>query len=291
MNAITHGNQPQRLTSATNDTMLIEGWINNQSSERTKGTYRTTVEQFVEFIGRKPLAAVTVEDLNAYRAHLVATYRPHTAKTKLNVVKSLLSFGAMTHYLQFNVGAAVKSPKAHASLHERILTEDEVMAIIDAAGNERDKAIIVTLYATGGRVSEVVGVRWADIKATKKNGAVTVTGKGDEQRTIAIARNVYNALVASRPEWAKDSDPVFISQKGGALSRQQIWRIIKAAAEKAGLPNASPHWFRHAHISHALDNGAKQSVVQASAGHKSADTTAGYSHVKPDDGSGLYLNL
>lgn len=291
MNEIVTINQPQCMTSANSDVMLVSSWLALQNSDRTRDTYRVAVDQFAEFIGEKPLATVTVDDMAGFKAHLAEKYRPHTAKTKFNAVKSLLTYGATTHYLQFNVGSAVKSPRANAGLHERIITEDEVKAIIDAAETDRDRAIIALLYATGGRVSEVAGVRWADIKPTKKNAAITVTGKGDEQRTVAIARSVYNGLVADRPEWATDNDPVFMSQKGGALSRQQIWRIVKAAAEKVGLPKVSPHWFRHAHVSHALDNGARPSVVQASAGHKSPTTTSGYTHVKPEDGSGLYLNL
>jgi site-specific recombinase XerD len=287
-NEITQRNQ-QSMTRATNDQMLISGWIKLQRSDKTRETYAKAAAQFMEFINGAPLKSLTVDDLVDYRDHLLATYQASTARTKFNIVKSLLTFGAKTHYLPFNVGAAVVAPKANDSLHERILSEDEVQQIIDAATNERDRAIIELLYAIGGRVSEIIGITWGDIKTTRNGAAITVTGKGDAQRTVAVKKSTYETLLASKPEWATNDDPVFSSQKGGHLSRQQIWRIVTKAAGKAGIANVSPHWFRHSHVSHALDAGANPSLVQKSVGHKSLDTTGHYAHVKPDDGSALYI--
>jgi site-specific recombinase XerD len=287
-NEITQSNQ-QSMTRATNDQMLISGWIKLQRSDKTRETYAKAAAQFMEFINGAPLKSLTVDDLVDYRDHLLATYQASTARTKFNVVKSLLTFGAKTHYLPFNVGAAVGAPKANDSLHERILSEDEVQQIIDATTNERDRAIIELLYAIGGRVSEIIGITWGDIKTTRNGAAITVTGKGDAQRTVAVKKSTYETLLASKPEWATNDDPVFSSQKGGHLSRQQIWRIVTKAAGKAGIANVSPHWFRHSHVSHALDAGANPSLVQKSVGHKSLDTTGHYAHVKPDDGSALYI--
>jgi integrase/recombinase XerD len=287
-NEITQSNQ-QSMTRATNDQMLISGWIKLQRSDKTRETYAKAAAQFMEFINGAPLKSLTVDDLVDYRDHLLATYQASTARTKFNVVKSLLTFGAKTHYLPFNVGAAVGAPKANDSLHERILSEDEVQQIIDATTNERDRAIIELLYAIGGRVSEIIGITWGDIKTTRNGAAITVTGKGDAQRTVAVKKSTYETLLASKPEWATNDDPVFSSQKGGHLSRQQIWRIVTTAAGKAEIANVSPHWFRHSHVSHALDNGANPSLVQKSVGHKSLDTTGHYAHVKPDDGSALYI--
>lgn len=290
-NEVTQSKQNTSLIRANTDGALIASWIGKQGNPRTANAYRIVAEQFMEFVGEKPLASLTVDDIVEYRNRLIAQYRPHTARSKMATIKSLLTYAAMTHYLPFNVGAAVTLPKANAALHERILTEDEVKSVIDATDNDRDRAIIVILYATGGRVSEVAGIRWGDLRTTRKDASVRVVGKGGDERYIAIPRKVYNMLMADKPEWAKSDDPIFVSAKGGPLSRYQIWRIVKAAADKAGVPNASPHWFRHANISHALDRGARQDVVQKSAGHKNANTTAGYTHINPDDGAGLHLDI
>ena len=86
--------------------------------------------------------------------------------------------------------------------------------------------------------------------------------------------------------------PVFASRKGGHLDPSAVWRIVKAAAARAGLPDGtSPHWLRHSHASHSLDRGAPLSLVQQGLGHASVATTSKYLHARPSDGAGRYLGV
>ena len=124
---------------------------------------------------------------------------------------------------------------------------------------------------------------------------ITLLGKGNKTRTIRLSPDTWAALMQLKEKvqekgFALRQHPVFRSRKGGPLSRQQIWRIVRNAARAAGLrQNVSPHWLRHAHASHALDNGAPTHLVKDSLGHKSLTTTSKYAHARPDDSSSLYV--
>ena len=108
-------------------------------------------------------------------------------------------------------------------------------------------------------------------------------------RAIRLPASVWTRLTALRGD-AGDDAPLFRSREGGALDASQVHRIVKAAAQRAGLSRAvSAHWLRHAHVSHALDRGAPIHVIQHSVGHASLATTTRYSHVRPGDSSALYL--
>jgi site-specific recombinase XerD len=101
----------------------------------------------------------------------------------------------------------------------------------------------------------------------------------------------WRELVAARVDAGGD-DPVFRSQKGGSLSPVQVWRIVRAAARRAGIAgDVSPHWLRHAHASHPLDRGAPIHLVQATLGHADLRTTSKYTHARPNDRSARYLGI
>ena len=116
-----------------------------------------------------------------------------------------------------------------------------------------------------------------------------VFGKGGKTRVVLVKRDTWQELQALR-RTAGPNDPVFRSRKGAHLTSSQLWRIIKAAAARAGLPpEVSTHWLRHAHASHALDRGAPISLVQNTLGHASVATTGRYLHARPEDSSARYL--
>ena len=146
-------------------------------------------------------------------------------------------------------------------------------------------------YASGARVSELVKLMCGDAEERDGGkGQITVTGKGGKVRTILLSPETWKQLrelIGDRPA----EEPIFKSRKGGTLTRKQALRIVKAAGKRAGLPDISPHWLRHAHVSHALDRGAPVHVVQATAGHASLSTTSTYAHARPDTSSALYLGV
>jgi integrase/recombinase XerD len=118
---------------------------------------------------------------------------------------------------------------------------------------------------------------------------VTVFGKGRKTRTILLKQDIWDELMQLKGDRSND-EPVFKSRKGGHINRHQLWRIVAAAAKRAGIEGkVSPHWLRHAHASHSLDRGAPIHLVQQTLGHESVATTSRYLHARPNDSSSLYL--
>jgi site-specific recombinase XerD len=108
---------------------------------------------------------------------------------------------------------------------------------------------------------------------------------------VLLTVATWRELEATRGDAGPD-EPVFASQKGGPLSPVQAWRVVKAAAKRAGIEgDVSPHWLRHAHASHALDRGAPIHLVQATLGHADLRTTSKYTHARPTDSSSRYLGI
>src|SRR5207244_6851724 len=141
----------------------------------------------------------------------------------------------------------------------------------------------------GVRWAELCSLKWADLKSRDTTGQITVFGKGGKTRTVLMPESVWTALMTLR-KVAADGDPVFRSRKGGHLDESMVWRIVRKAAKRAGIPkDVSCHWLRHAHASHALDRGAPIHLVQATLGHSSVATTGRYLHARPTDSSSRYL--
>lgn len=294
--------QPARTSQARDDEHLVQLWLHGKS-ENTQQAYLRDVRQFVELIDR-PLRRVTLQDLQDWDDFLRARYANSTRKRKLATVKSLFSFGQKIGYFTFNVGAAVSTPKVKDRLSERILSETEVQRILAMEDDLRNSVLLRIFYASGGRVSELTGLEWRSVQERtdqrQRAGQVTLFGKGDKTRTVLLSPESWKALEKLRTHersegFGRPEDPVFRSQKGGALSRVQMWRIVKKAARRAGLDldekPVSPHWFRHAHASHALDRGAPTHLVKETLGHESLQTTSKYAHARPDDSSSRYLNV
>jgi integrase/recombinase XerD len=155
--------------------------------------------------------------------------------------------------------------------------------------DERNRALLTVMYFAGLRISEACGLCWRDVQPRDVAGQITVFGKGGKTRNILLPASTWRTLAGLRRTAGPD-DPVFRSRKGGRLDASAIHRVVKAAAERAGLdPAISAHWLRHVHASHALDRGAPIHLVQATLGHSSVATTGRYLHARPTDSSARYL--
>ena len=312
----------QPVSQADDDEHLVRLWLHGKSAN-TRDAYDRDVRAFVDFAD-VPLARLTLGHLQAWSDHLTdAGLAASTRSRKLSAVKSLLSFGHKVGYLIYNVGAAVGLPKQKDTLAEKILPEaavHRVLAVADAAASgaaggpggsftDRRNALALRLfYASGGRVSELAGLRWRDcversLERGRPTGQVTLYGKGGKTRRVLLSADTWAVVDAHRQReatagYAETDGPVLRSRKSGAdgsarpLTRQQLWRVVKDLAKRAGLPGAvSPHFFRHAHASHALDRGAPPHLVQQTLGHASLQTTSRYAHARPDDSSARYLGV
>lgn len=282
--------QPIIPRQAATDAQLIALWLHGRSIN-TQQAYEADVRRFLDHVG-KPLHQITLGDLQAYADKLEADQlAPASRCRKLAAIKSLFAFGHKIGYLQFDVGRAVRIPGVRDTLSERILTEVEITRMIALEAQPRNHAILLCLYGSGIRVSELCGLRWRDCVDRADGGQITVMGKRDKTRTILLPSSVWSVIIGLRGE-AADGDPVFKSRQGGSLTRSQVWRIVRRAARRAGIKkNVSPHFCRHAHGSHALDHGAPISLVQATLGHASVATTGRYLHARPGDSSSKYLPL
>ncbi|MEN6371749.1 MAG: tyrosine-type recombinase/integrase [Armatimonadota bacterium] len=210
----------------------------------------------------------------------------------MSAVKSFLSFAYRIGYTPFNVGAPVKAPSVKNRLAERILSESDIQRIIALEPNTRNRVLLTLLYASGGRVSELCALTWKDTQERKDGGQVTLYGKGGKTRAVLLSEPTWKTLQSIRIDTDPES-PIFVSRKGrGHLDTSQVHRIVRAAARRAGIEsNVSPHWFRHAHASHALDRGCPIHLVQATLGHASVATTGKYTHARPNESSSKYLAI
>jgi integrase/recombinase XerD len=269
---------------------LVEMWL-FERSPYTQETYRYYAKGFLAF-ANKPLHLVTLADIQGWQITL-RRLAPNSQRTAIAAVKSLLTFGHKLGVLPVNVGLPVRSPKAKDTLNERILSEVEVQAMITLEPNARNKAILRLLYSAGLRVNELSRLTWKDLTAREEGGQVTVFGKGGKTRTVRLPAPVWRDVMKLRDDGGSE-EAVFQSrekdEKGRALDRSQVYRIVAQAAKRAGVEGrAGPHWLRHAHASHSLDRGAPIHLVQQTLGHASVATTSRYLHVRPDESSSMYL--
>jgi integrase/recombinase XerD len=282
---------PPGQGSVADDGRLIEIWLHGRSLH-TQRAYRADIERF-QHRARKPWWQVTLSDLQQF-ADSLDDLAPASRYRALSAVKSLLAFGHRIGYLPFDVGRALRLPAVRNRLAERILSQADLHRILSLEPDSRNRAILTLLYASGVRVSELCGLRWQDLQPNGEGGQITVFGKGGATRAIQVPASVWKLVNELRGAAAR-GDPVFRSRKrkhGGALRPLAILRIVRQSARRAGvdLP-VSPHWFRHAHASHALDHGAPIHLVQATLGHANITTTGRYLHARPNESSSRFLSL
>lgn len=277
------------FSGATCDDHLVTLWLANRPKSTTR-LYRREARKFREHLGETGLREATVADVVAYVKAL--TGAPTTQSKMVRIVKSLLSYAHKTGYTVFNVGKVIRCPKTPDRLHERILDEQGVATITKTASKKgryttRNHTLVRFFYASGARISEVSRLSFKDVRGNR----VTFHGKGEKTRTVLIPEAVADELRALRLPEDTDESAVFKSFRGVRLLPRSLRWIIAQITREAGHGKVSPHWFRHAHASHALDNGAPVHLVQQSLGHQNVATTSRYLHIKPNAGASQYLTL
>ncbi|MCP1386998.1 site-specific tyrosine recombinase XerD [Corynebacterium sp. TA-R-1] len=283
------------LAAKWHDHLVVERGL----SDNTVSNYDRDLNRYVTWLeaaGLADLNQVTTQHLEAYVADLrrgvggAAPLAASSAARALVVARGLHKFGVAEGVLPADVAAEVSPPSSGEKLPDT-LSITEVAALLDACSEDspvglRDKALLETLYATGARVSEVLALVVDDVAGNE--GILAVTGKGNKQRLVPLGSHAHKAidayLVRSRPVLSRGkSHALFLNARGGALSRQSAWTVIKQAAERAGLEkDISPHTLRHSFATHLLEGGADVRTVQELLGHASVTTTQIYTHVTAD---------
>lgn len=294
----------------TEDLRVIRLWLNLYDNAHTREAYHRDVFAFLKEVDR-PLHAITLEDLQHYAQSLQAStdleqdpaFRIATARRKFASVKRLFRFAHEIGYLTFDPARPIRLPKVPDELAQRILSEAEVHRLLAIEPDIRNRTALHVFYMSGARVSELAGLQWKHLmernirKYDRLAGQITLYGKGGKTRSVLLTPDTWSALMSlkdlevsegrGRPE-----DAVFYSRKGRGLTPRSFQRIVRAAAERAGIhKDVSPHWMRHAHASHALDRGAPIHVVRDTLGHANLATTSRYTHAKPEDSSSNYLSM
>jgi integrase/recombinase XerD len=290
----------------------VRGYLQYLTVERgladnTVQSYQRDLRRYLHFLhgrGRQRLVDVTGLDVAEFRGALHAGDDEHPPLGAASVGRAVVAVRGL-HAFAVKQGLATDDPArevAPPSAARRLpkaIGVAEVERILDAAGSTedaeprvlRDRALLEFLYGTGARISEATGLDVDDLDHLVSDPAVRLTGKGGKQRYVPVGRYAVKALdaylVRGRPALAgqavrKASPAVFLNARGGRLTRQGAWGILREAAVRAGQPAVSPHTLRHSFATHLLDGGADIRVVQELLGHASVTTTQVYTLITVD---------
>jgi integrase/recombinase XerD len=254
-------------------------------SGNTLRSYRHDLDLYCEHLGESDVKFVGSSDVSAFIKFLYSRgLKPRSAARALAAVRGLHKFLLLEKAVEQNATATVESPRAFVPLPHFLNLEevDRLMAAPDLGSETglRDRAMIEVLYATGLRVSELVGLKMDGVNV--ETGFVRCIGKGNKERIVPLGGSACAAvsayLKAGRPPFA--SEYLFLSGRGRPLAREEFWQLLKKHAAKAGIrKNISPHMLRHSFATHLLERGADLRAVQMMLGHANISTTQIYTHV------------
>ncbi|EOC0552946.1 site-specific tyrosine recombinase XerD [Cronobacter sakazakii] len=267
-------------------------WLERNLSENSLSAYRRDLSMVVEWLHHRGLSLVTAQsgDLQTLLAERVeGGYKATSTARMLSAVRRLFQHLYREKIRDDDPSALLASPKLPQRL-PKDLSEAQVERLLQAPTVEepielRDKAMLEVLYATGLRVSELVGLTMSDVSL--RQGVVRVIGKGNKERLVPLGEEaVYwleQYLTHGRP-WllnGQSLDILFPSNRARQMTRQTFWHRIKHYAQLAGIDSEklSPHVLRHAFATHLLNHGADLRVVQMLLGHSDLSTTQIYTHV------------
>ncbi len=263
-------------------------------SPNTLAAYRADTARFVRWRKQHapgPLAKVDIATLAKYVDHLAQSgLAPTSIGRHLASLSTFFRFLIVEGKLSENVAKLLVAPAVWDRLPS-VLGPSAVERLLEAPDastrmGRRDRAALETLYATGCRASEVVGLRPRDLDMVR--GSARCIGKGDKERIVPLGSRARAALqdylLRDRPALVRrhpETEAVFVGRSGRPLSRVGLWRVVKVHARRAGLPeHVSPHTLRHSFATHMLAGGADLRVVQEMLGHVSIATTQIYTRVE-----------
>ncbi len=282
----------------------MRAWLTHLDVERgvsphTLRAYRRDLRRYADHLASRGVtdpAVVDEEAVASFLAHLREGDADHPPLAASSAARSLVAVRGFHRFLALEQGAdsdpasQVRPPRPPSRLPKAVPLEDverllAAASVGDTPASLRDRALLEVLYGAGARISEAVGLDVDDLDTGE--GVVRLRGKGRKERLVPLGSYATAAveawLVRGRPALAAPGHggpAVFLNQRGGRLSRQGAWGILRAAAERGGLGDrVSPHTLRHSFATHLLDGGADVRVVQELLGHASVTTTQVYTLV------------
>ena len=260
-------------------------------SPKTVEAYLHDIEKLNDFLGgRKKLEDVKLEDLQDFLASLYDDKISARSQARIiSGLKSFYKFMLFERRIAHDPTELLDAPKIGRHLPE-VLSIPEIEAIMDSIDlsrpeGHRNKAIIEVMYGCGLRVSEVVNLRISNLHF--RDNYIRIIGKGDKERLVPIGQTAQQAILLYLEGYRLrlkikkgEEDFVFLNRRGGRLTREMIFMMIKQAAEAAGITKTiSPHTFRHSFATHLVEGGADLRAVQEMLGHESITTTEIYTHL------------
>jgi integrase/recombinase XerC len=275
------------------------------ASDHTLRNYRSDLDELADFLARAPrsrsaakaraakrvdvaVSRITRDELRAFVAAKLRDARRSTVSRKVAAIRGFFAYLASSGAIRRNPAADLAAPKAEKRLPVFLPIDDteRLMNALPEGGvwAERDRAMVETLYSTGVRVSELVGLDWDRIDF--ENECVRVFGKGRKERIVPIGEIALDALRRYRKSLADesvDARAVFVNRRGGRLTTRSVARFVKRYVAASGTPvPATPHSLRHSFATHLLNQGADLRAIQELLGHSSLSTTQRYTHVNLD---------
>ena len=259
------------------------------ASDHTIKNYAIDLREFSRFLSKKQLDEIGYQDIRAFLAVLKSrSYSKSSIARKLACLRSFFKYLARENVLKTNPAAGVATPKREKRL-PLFLDSSEVTHLLEAPSKntwdeKRDKAILETLYSSGLRVSELVGLNHEDIDFFGQ--LLRVRGKGKKERIVPVGqmavKAIQNYLTSKAPKDGAPGfkKPLYINRSGGRLTDRSVRRMILKYTHRIALnKDVSPHTLRHSFATHMLDRGADLRSVQELLGHENLSTTQIYTHV------------
>lgn len=263
-------------------------WLEDGLAANSLAAYRRDLQQLAAQSGGRDLLALGEVELQRYFAATFTASRASTANRRLATLRRFYRWALREGMIDRDPTVRLVGAKAPPRF-PKSLTEEQVEALLAAPEAEsdlglRDRAMLELLYATGLRVSELVGLKLVEVSLAE--GLVRVTGKGQKERVVPVGEEARLWLERyagrARPALLKgrSADALFVTRQGKPMSRQMFWKLIRRYALQADIrAPLSPHGLRHAFATHLLNHGADLRVVQMLLGHADISTTQIYTHV------------
>ena len=266
-------------------------WIEDGLATNSLAAYRRDLTLYSDWLARvhgRALDETTEADLLEYRVDRHDASKATTSNRRLTVFKRYFRWALRERLVQVDPTLRIGSAKQPLRV-PKALSEAQVEALLAAPDVQtplglRDRTMLELMYASGLRVSELVTLK--SVHLSLSDGALRVTGKGTKERLVPFGEEAhawlgrYHSEARARILDGRTSDALFVTRRGGPMTRQMFWKLIKAHAVRAGIDvPLSPHTLRHAFATHLLNHGADLRAVQMLLGHADISTTTIYTHV------------
>jgi integrase/recombinase XerD len=268
------------LNAAALDAFCDALWLEDGLSRNTISAYRADLEQLSAFLKRQNLLTVEEKDVFSFLASRKG--RASSAARLVSTLKRFYQYCLRAQRIAADPTLKLDPPK-RAPRFPKSLSESDVEALLAAPVTAnplglRDRAMLETLYATGLRVSELVGLKTFEVNLDA--GVVRAMGKGSKERLVPLGEEAVDWIARYAKERKGSADALFITARGAGMTRQAFWHLIRRYGARA-IPGKklSPHVLRHAFATHLINHGADLRVVQLLLGHADISTTQIYTHV------------